>query len=124
MLRSQGIALSRFLMVIVFGIVIAATRAAAQQPSDLAVGRDLALQVCTFCHVVATNQPFPPILRPPAPMFRSIANRSNTTAASLSTFLHTPHKDIPTPADMPNLQLNDAQIRQLVGYILSLRGQQ
>jgi cytochrome c1 len=118
-----GVALSRFIVVIVLGIVVAAGRAAAQQPTDIADGRDLSLQVCTFCHVVATNQQFPPILRPPAPTFRSIANRSNTTAASLSMFLHTPHKDIPTPADMPNLQLSDEQIGKLVVYMLSLRGQ-
>ena len=116
--------MTRIMLLAVLGVVIAASRAAAQQPDDGAAGRDLAMQVCSFCHVVTTSQQFPPLLRPPAPTFRSIANRPNTTAASVATFLHSPHKDIPMPTDMPNLQLNDEQIGKLVRYILSLRGQQ
>jgi mono/diheme cytochrome c family protein len=124
MYRLQEITMTRAMLVAVLGVVIATMPAAAQQPNDVADGRELALQVCTFCHVVTTNQQFPPILQPPAPTFRSIAGRQNTTAASLSTFLHLPHKDLPMPAEMPNLQLSDEQIGKLVSYILSLRGQQ
>jgi mono/diheme cytochrome c family protein len=116
--------MDRLLPTAALGLSMFAAAAAAQQPDDIAAGRDLALNVCTFCHVVAPDQPTAPILRPAAPTFRSIANRSTTTAASLSTFLHTPHRDVPMPAAMPNLELSDEQIGTLVRFMLSLRGQQ
>jgi cytochrome c1 len=115
--------MTRLTPVAMLGLFLVATGAAAQQTNDVADGRDLALQVCTFCHVVTSNQQFPPILRPPAPTFRSIADRPTTTGASLAAFMRLPHKDLPMPNEMPNLQLSDEQIGKLVAYILSLRGQ-
>jgi hypothetical protein len=35
-------------------------------------GRDLAIMICANCHVVARDQPYKPILKPPAPPFESI----------------------------------------------------
>ena len=50
-----------------------------------------------------------------------IANRRDTTAASLRSFLLTTHATLAEPANMPNPQLTDDQVTQLVSYILSLR---
>jgi cytochrome c2 len=115
--------MGRFVPGAVLGLSTLATAAAAQSPADVAAGHDLALQVCTFCHVVAPGQQTAPVLNPPAPTFRSIVDRSDTSAATLSAFLHKPHKDIPPGTEMPNLELSDEQIGTLVSFMLSLRGQ-
>ena len=78
---------------------------------------------CANCHIVARDQPFEPILRPPAQSFVSIAQRSTTNTDSLRTFLTTSHRDISNPRGMPNPQLVDSQIRQVTAYLLSLRKQ-
>ena len=86
-------------------------------------GRHIAEVVCWTCHVVAQNQEFAPILQPPAPTFASIARRSNITADYLRMFIATTHRDISKPQGMPNPQLLDFQIEQVVAYIMTLRGQ-
>lgn len=86
-------------------------------------GRHIAEVVCWTCHVVAQDQEFEPILRPPAPPFASIARRSNITADYLRMFIATTHRDISKPQGMPNPQLLDFQIEQVVAYIMTLRGQ-
>jgi mono/diheme cytochrome c family protein len=69
-------------------------------PNDVQQGHRLARLVCAACHVAAPDQQFEPILRPPAPSFESIAQRS--------------------PQGMPNPQLLDDQVKQLAAYLLSL----
>jgi cytochrome c1 len=66
---------------------------------------------------------FETILRPPAPSFESIAQRSSITADSVQTFLNTTHRDIGNPKGMPNPQLLDYQIKQIAAYLMSLRKQ-
>jgi mono/diheme cytochrome c family protein len=83
--------------------------------SQIAEGRDLALQVCAACHVVSPDQHFAPTLRPPAPDFRSIVNRPTTTDTSLHDFILTPH------GKMPDLTLVGYQVAALVSYMISLR---
>jgi mono/diheme cytochrome c family protein len=95
--------------------------AASAQEDEVARGHRLATLICSACHVAAPDQDFEPILRPPAPPFVSIAQRSNVTADSLRTFLTTTHRDISNPNGMPNPQLLDDQIRGVSAYILSLR---
>jgi len=84
-------------------------------------GRHFALLVCAACHVVATDQEAPPILSTPGPSFDAIANRPETTVASLRAFLTTTHAKITIPTGMPNPQLVDYQIDEVISYILSLR---
>ena len=91
--------------------------ARAATTSDIATGRDLALQICSACHVVSADQHFAPTLRPPASDFHSIANRPATTDRTLHDFLLTPH------GKMPDAMLVDYQVTALVNYILSLRDQ-
>jgi cytochrome c2 len=42
---------------------------------DAKEGHRLALKICYACHVVASDQPYPPILRHPAPKQRSSDGR-------------------------------------------------
>jgi len=91
------------------------------QDSQVAKGRELALMVCSACHIVAPKQELTPILRPPAPPFEVIAMRPRTTAESLSGFLTTTHKAATAKLEMPDPMLVDYQIGEVVSYILSLR---
>jgi hypothetical protein len=54
-------------------------------------GQKFAVLVCAACHVVATDQRSPPILRTPGPTFDAIANKPETSETSLRTFLLTTH---------------------------------
>ncbi len=115
----------QFALVAVIWLVGAAGLVARAQPvaegGDAQEGHRLAVKICASCHVVAWDQRFPPVLRNPAPSFRTIANRPGTTAASLRNFISTTHETIATPANMPNPELTDDQVTALVSYILSLR---
>jgi len=98
----------------------------AEETSDRQVnhGRQIALQICAACHVVAPAQEFPPLLNPPAPPFAEIANRADSTRASLRHFVtHTHWDEKSLPLTMPNPGLTDSQIAEVVSYILSLRTQ-
>jgi mono/diheme cytochrome c family protein len=99
--------------------------AALAQPNPAAVaqeGRTFALEACTGCHIVATDQPFKPIyagdVRPPD--FKDIANKPGATAASLIHYLDT-LPAIPKDSHMANADLTPEQTRDVVAYILSLR---
>jgi hypothetical protein len=73
-----------------------ASTANGKEPADRGnadVGRKLALDACTGCHLVSDDQRFPPLLKGP-PSFREIANGPNVTAASLQrTIAALPHGD-------------------------------
>jgi mono/diheme cytochrome c family protein len=102
------------------------TETNAQQPAagaDVESGRLLALTACTECHVVSSDQPEPPVLRPAAPSFREIANRRGATAKSLRAFLLTTHKTLETPPNMPRMWLYEDDVTSVVAYILSLKKQ-
>ena len=89
---------------------------------DAQAGRTLALQACTGCHVVASDQPFKPIYRGPIhpPDFKDIADRPDVTMASLQHHLAT-LPTIPQNSHMANPALTDAQIREVVAFMVSLR---
>jgi len=88
---------------------------------DIQRGREIALLVCTSCHVVETDQKYTVILRPPAPPFESIARKPTTTADSIAAHLKTTHRGADNPVGMPNPQLTDSYIEQVTAYLLSLR---
>jgi mono/diheme cytochrome c family protein len=101
-----------------------AAPATAEEAGNPAEGQRLALKVCSFCHVVSSEQQFAPTLRNPAPGFGAIANKPGTTAESLRRFLVATHATIAEPANMPNPRLTDQQVIDIVSYILSLRSPQ
>jgi mono/diheme cytochrome c family protein len=111
-------------LLVAFSLV--ATAASAQQASvadadNVQQGHRLANLICSNCHIAAPDQPFAPILRPPAPSFESIAQRRTTSAVFIRSFLATTHRDISNPEGMPNPQLLDFQIEQVTAYFMSLR---
>lgn len=92
-------------------------------PGSAAQGEHIARTICSACHVVASDQDFPPLLREPAPPFAEIANRPGTTDKSLRHFITSTHWNERTlPMRMPNPQLTDEQTRAVTRYILGLRG--
>lgn len=93
----------------------------AQDADEVRKGHDLAAIVCSNCHVAAADQRYTPILNPPAAPFVSIAERKDTTAKSLETFISTTHRGLDNPSGMPNPYLSAEQTQQVVAYILSLR---
>ncbi len=93
----------------------------AQTTENLRKGHQLATMVCAYCHVAAPDQPYPPILTPPAPSFESIAQRKDVDAERLEKFLTTTHRGLDNPNGMPNPSLLDYQVKQVVAYLLSLR---
>lgn len=115
----------RNLMSLSLGLcVLSASALCADQGSNRAVerGHQIALHVCTACHVVEAAQEYPVLLNPPAPPFSDIANSADLTRASLRHFIVTTHWDEKTlPLKMPNPQLLDFQIADVLAYILSLR---
>ena len=95
----------------------------APQAKLLVEGHDLALALCSVCHIAASDQTGTPMLTNPGPPFRTIANRAGVTPLSLRNFLLTTHSSTTPPFTMPNPQLSDRQIDAVVAYILSLRTQ-
>ena len=90
-------------------------------PGDVRSGHALAVQFCSLCHVAARDQYAPPILRPPAPSFDTIAQRETTNADSIGAFLTTTHQGLDNPNGMSNPRLQDYEVRQVTAYLLSLR---
>ncbi len=98
------------------------TAASAQQPSHRSAaqeGRRLALGKCDVCHVVASDQLYPPLLSHYAPSFYDVANMPTSNLQSLEAFLAHPH----WYESMPSPDLTPDQVTDLTAYILSLRGQ-
>ncbi len=75
-------------------------------------GGALAVRWCTACHVVEASQR---LASDSAPSFRTIAARTDTTAATLDRYLSTGH------TLMPDFSLSTQERDALVTYILSLR---
>jgi len=93
-----------------------------QADSSAKTGEHIARLVCSACHVVASDQEFPPILVKPAPGFKDLANRPGTTAQTLQHFILNTHWDVGTiPMTMPNPMLTHEQAEAVSRYVLSLR---
>ncbi len=100
----------------------AATHAAAADDADeVANGHQLALEICSACHIAAPDQKTTPILNPPAPSLEALANKPGATAASVQKFLLTIHLSLANGKDMPNPELTEDQARDLALYVMSLR---
>ncbi len=87
--------------------------AVAQEVGSVEGGRNLAMQLCSGCHVVAARQ------RPPAavgaPTFEAVANRPGMNEVTLQNFLRTPHPI------MPMLILSADETRDVASFIMSLK---
>jgi mono/diheme cytochrome c family protein len=94
----------------------------APRPQTVREGKEQALELCSYCHVVAPDQLVAPTLSEPTPSFVAIANDPKTNAVSLQRFVTTTHWDSRTfPMTMPRPFLLQEQTDRIVSYILSLR---
>lgn len=85
-------------------------------------GEQLARSQCSACHVVASDQEFPPLRKHPTPSFDEIANRPKTSEKSLQHFIATTHWDMKSvPMSMPAQLLTQEERVAVSRYILSLR---
>lgn len=96
---------------------------ASAQPDPVAAGHEFALKVCAACHVVAKDQPSPPLLKPPAPSFETILARRDVTEASLRKTLSVRHGNVGRNAKMPNPMLADFQIDKVIAYMRQLKAE-
>jgi cytochrome c1 len=102
-------------------VAMGSARAQDATAGDIRKGHDLASTVCAICHVGAPDQAHKPLMNPPAPSFESIAQRKDINADSLRKFITTTHRGLDSPVGMPNPDLMDFQVKDVVAYILSLR---
>lgn len=88
--------------------------AAADNIGDPRSGLAYAQANCAGCHAILYEETESP--NPDAPAFKTVADTPGITRTALSVFLQTPH---PT---MPNLIVGGEDADNLIGYILSLKG--
>lgn len=99
--------------------LVAFSARADEHVGNAVAGRQIALDICAACHAV--GQQSEPILKPPAPPFRDIANEPDASFASLKAFLITTHAKVSSSPTMPNPFLTDDRLADVVSYILSFR---
>jgi mono/diheme cytochrome c family protein len=92
---------------------------AGAQPGNPQAGKQLALHDCAVCHIVAARQQTKPLVSGYGPSFFDIAERPGTTEQSLQQLLAHGHPR----SNMPAPGLTTTQVRDVVSYILSLRGE-
>jgi mono/diheme cytochrome c family protein len=81
--------------------------------SDLAGGKTIAAKLCVGCHLI--DKSAGGATPADVPSFPSIANRPNQSIDALTNWLMAPH------APMPDPHLTRKEIRDLAGYIFSLK---
>ena len=87
---------------------------------EVSKGHQLALMICSYCHVVSPDQPNVTILNPPGPSFESIAQRRDIMTDSLLKFLRTTHRNLDEGHGMPNSELIESHAKTVLN-LLSLR---
>jgi mono/diheme cytochrome c family protein len=88
---------------------------AAAQDADIAAGRAYAAEVCAACHAVQAGELESPLFE--ATPFQDVADTPGMTELALSVWLQSSH---PT---MPNIVLEQDDMRNVIAYIRSLEGQ-
>ena len=81
---------------------------------NVTIGKEIAGKLCVGCHVIEKSSSGN--THADVPSFSSIANRPNQSVEALSGWLMAPH------APMPDPHLTRTEIRDLAGYIVSLKG--
>jgi len=87
---------------------------------DIRQGHRLASELCSICHIATPDQATLPVMHPPAPPFATILRRKDLTAEWLTNYLKTTHRGLDEPEGMPNPDLADFQIKQIVAYLMSI----
>ena len=90
------------------GLLVAACRgAAADEAGDVRTGEDLAIKLCSRCHVVSEKA---------GPPFAEIAKGPHATPDALRAILHSTHADVSHPGAMPN---PESSVRIRSAFIVS-----
>ena len=84
------------------------------------MGHDLAVHLCTSCHLVEPGQANSAD-HVGGPSFQSVADRPNVTEKSLRRHLRTTHSNAMIPLAMPNPQLSEDELVKIIDYLISLR---
>lgn len=95
-------------------IALGLCNAATAQEADIPAGKAYAEGLCAACHAVLAGEEMSPLVE--APPFQEVADTPGMTEMALSVFLQTPH------ATMPNIVLEQDDMRNVIAYIRSLRG--
>ncbi|MHA1517853.1 MAG: c-type cytochrome [Alphaproteobacteria bacterium] len=90
------------------------SQGAAAQDADIAAGKSYAKEVCAACHAVLPGEEVSPLLN--ATPFQEVADAPGMTELALSVWLQSSH---PT---MPNIILDQDDMRNVIAYIRSLKG--
>ena len=98
-----------------------APHADAQQAGAVEAGRKFAERVCGNCHVTAAGPTRVPILDPPAPSFVATGRSASLTELHLQQLLTSKHAELGPRAQMPNPELADYQIDEIVAYFMTLK---
>ncbi len=102
-------------------VLLAQTRTAFGEENAVEAGRALAQEICSACHSIGADQGVPPIMNPPAPAFRLLAQRHKLDETNLRRLLSSPHGRAAGDTKMPNPMLADYQIDTLVDYLRARR---
>jgi mono/diheme cytochrome c family protein len=98
------------------GLLVMFASSQAQAQGDPRAGLVLAREVCASCHNVLAGQSRSPDRN--APSFQEIASVPGMTPLALTVVLQTSHKT------MPNTMLDPSELRNVIAYITSLKGDQ
>lgn len=107
--------------VVATALVFSGVSAASAFAQDVGRGEQLAMQVCSTCHLVVPNQAVRPVMEPPAPSFQSIIDRSGMNAQFLTNHLLTTHANIKTAKGMPNPDLSRQQAADVAAYMMQMK---
>ncbi len=97
----------------------------ARNAEEVQNGRNLARTKCAICHIATPDQHYQPVMKPPATSFASIVQQKNFDTKSLTDYMNNhfrkpTHRDPHNPHRMPELELRNNEIEQLVAYFVSL----
>lgn len=110
-----GLALAMTLGATTLGsMTLGATGLVLAQDADVVAGKIYATEVCADCHAIRPGEGNSPLLD--APSFQSVADMPGMTDLALSVWFQTSH---PT---MPNIILEQDDMRNVIAYIRSLQG--
>jgi mono/diheme cytochrome c family protein len=84
------------------------------------MGRELAMHLCSACHVTEPGKTNPPD-HVGGPAFQTVADRPDVTAKTLRNHLRKTHTNAMIPLAMPNPQLSEDELVKIIAYITSLR---
>jgi len=105
------------LMVLVASAMLGLSGSAAgAQDADTAAGKAYAEKICAACHAVLPGEEMSPLME--APPFQEVADTPGMTEMAIAVWLQTSH---PT---MPNIMLEQDDLRNVVAYIRSLKGKE